>query len=260
MNLRSSAGVFVSLLLLTSVACTTPVEEEDEAEGSTDSALQCASSAATKLAAAARKMQGHRSGGYCYRYVKAHLRAAGMPTADIDAKGYGVSAYKFALWAKANPRGLDRMGLRQADVGMNALPKGAVLVWPRGVCGYNKTHGHIEVVIDDNSSRACSDFCGSIKKGCGKPTVFVPKGCAASTPDEEDDADESVKAPAADDADDSDGDEAGDGSCWSPTLGEDVGEQACVTSKSNGIRFQCHEGKWYRDVKREVGPYGPCAK
>jgi hypothetical protein len=67
-------------------------------------------------------------------------------------------------------------------VNLNDLPKGAIIVWPRGMCGYNKTHGHIEIVIDDKSTRACSDFCGSIKKTCGTPDVFVPTGCGAGGP------------------------------------------------------------------------------
>jgi hypothetical protein len=209
-------------------ACTAPVEEET---ASSADELRCTNAKATKLASIASRMSSRRSKRLCYRYVKAHLRGAGFPTASVEARGYGGSAYKFAAWAKRYPNELSRMGLAKADLSLNELPKGAVIVWPRGMCGYHRTHGHIEVVVDDRSSRACSDFCGRIKKGCGKPDIFIPKGCIASTPTE--DSDDSAEPAAAQDDDDapaalsgSDDDATPDAAADPVTPGSDDGAPA----------------------------------
>ncbi|MDF2692598.1 MAG: hypothetical protein K0S65_981 [Labilithrix sp.] len=258
---RRGASRSLKVLLLAAAtaivasACAVPVEEDEES-GETSSELRCSAAAATKVANVASKMEGRRSGGYCYRHVKAHLRAAGMPTGDLEAKGYGGSAYKFSVWAKKYPSALAEMGLTKVTASLDALPKGALIVWPRGMCGYNKTHGHIEVVVDNNSSRACSDFCGRIKKGCGTPDIYVPKGCTNAAPDEADDDDTSDQAPAEEGDASSSSDEAG--GCWSATLDAEVAPLSCVKSKSNGVWMQCKDGKWYRGVAGSTGPYGAC--
>ena len=56
----------------------------------------------------------------------------------------------------------------------SSIKKGSIIVWRRGQCGYHSTYGHIEIAVDDTSSRACSDFCGSIRKTCGNPYVYYP--------------------------------------------------------------------------------------
>jgi hypothetical protein len=152
--------------------------EDDAAPGSNADALTCSAPLAGRLTKAARSVDGRKSQHRCYAYVKQHLRAAGVSTTPVDSEGFGASAFQFAVWAKGHPDELSQMGFSPlAKVDLNELPAGAIIVWPRGMCGYNKTHGHIEIVVDDNSSRACSDFCGSIKKTCGTPDVFVPNGC-----------------------------------------------------------------------------------
>ncbi|MEZ4262603.1 MAG: hypothetical protein R3B36_26195 [Polyangiaceae bacterium] len=275
-------SVLVALLGVTAVACAAPVEGEEETSASSADELRCTNAKAVRLASIANRMNGKRSRRLCYRYVKAHLRGAGFSTSDVERRGYGGSAYKFASWAKAYPSELARMGLQKVNLSLNELPKGAVIVWPRGMCGYHRTHGHIEVVVDDNSSRACSDFCGRIKKGCGQPDIFIPKGCVASAPTEDDD-DTSVPAGASDDDDDDatpgsddatpgsdDGadttatdapaaDDGEVGSCWSPTMDKQMDGLSCVQSRSNGIWFQCKDGLWYRGVSGRTGPFAPCA-
>jgi len=181
---------------LAATGCT--AADVEEPQSWTEDEMKCVHTKATQLASVASKMNGSTSKGLCYRYVKAHLRAAGFPTADLESKGYGASAYAFTSWAKAYPSSLASMGLQKVDVALDDLPKGAILVWPRGMCGYSQRHGHIEVVVDDASSRACSDFCGRIKKGCGTPDVYVPKGCSSKAPSEDDDASDDPPAPAED--------------------------------------------------------------
>jgi hypothetical protein len=67
----------------------------------------------------------------------------------------------------------------------------------------------------------------------------------------------SAAAPSTDDTTTTD--EPGGGGCWSATLGDMVDAGACVTSASNGIRYQCHDGQWYRGVSGSHGPYGTCS-
>jgi hypothetical protein len=268
-----NVSIMVALFALIAVVLSA-CSAEDGATGTTDEdELRCSSAQAVKLASIAKKVDGKRSGGYCYRYVKAHLRGAGFPTAALE-KGYGVSAYKFAVFAKEHPDELSKMGLKKVFVGMSELPKGAVIVWPRGMCGYNKTHGHIEVVVDDKSSRACSDFCGRIRKGCGQPDIFIPKSCSTVKADEADGADDdAAKAPADDEPGDDTNDDAKPptgtdepdeaapaeaGSCYSPTLEDQVEAYGCVQSRKDRVWFQCKDGKWYRGVTGNKGPFQEC--
>lgn len=51
-----------------------------------------------------------------------------------------------------------------------SIPKGAILVYDKGVCGYNKEYGHVEVAI--GNGKAASDGIQNIK---GMPSaVFIP--------------------------------------------------------------------------------------
>jgi hypothetical protein len=148
-------------LVLVSVgiaACSTAAEG---AATDTSPSDVCSSTAATRLADIAQKMDGKKSQLLCYHFVKAHLRAAGFSTADVESAGFGRSAFMFATWAKKFPAKLAEMGLSPINPSLDQLPRGAILVWGPGQCGFGKTDGHIEIVVDEHSSRACSDFCGS---------------------------------------------------------------------------------------------------
>jgi len=46
--------------------------------------------------------------------------------------------------------------------------------------------------------------------------------------------------------------------CYSATLGKTMPEGACVLSAADGVTEQCHDGKWYRGVANNTGPYGAC--
>ena len=126
----------------------------------------------SKLVSASREVDGEGSQGLCYRYVKNHIEEAGIPIRSIVPAAYEESAYKFAVWAKSDPAGLAAAHFAPSSVGLDALPLGAILVWRAGQCGYSAEHGHIEINI--GGGRACSDFCGHIKRDCGMPSVFVP--------------------------------------------------------------------------------------
>jgi uncharacterized protein YraI len=147
-------------------------------EGAPPSGVSCVdASAASRMVAKARRMDGRGSQHLCYRYVKDHIEAAGVMSRSVIPAAYQASAYQFATWGKRDPAALRAAGFAKLSVNLASVPSGAVLVWRAGQCGYSAQHGHIEIAI--GGGRACSDFCGTIKKGCGMPDVFVPikDGC-----------------------------------------------------------------------------------
>ena len=168
-------ALFAAAAAIAAAACAAPGDDGDPGV-TTGEDLVCSSSRADKLATVASKMNGRKSQHKCYHYVKQHLRDAGFDIAPIEGQ---VPAAQFAEWAKSNPSGLAKMGLKKITPSLGAIPKGSILVWKRGQCGYSSQYGHIEVVIDDRSSRACSDFCGNIKKTCGNPDIFAPADCGS---------------------------------------------------------------------------------
>jgi hypothetical protein len=86
------------------------------------------------------------------------------------------SAVAFDDWAKSHPGELARRGFEKQNLDINRIPRGAIITWRPGQCGYHRQYGHVEIVVDNASSRACSDFCGSIRKNCGAPGIYVPVG------------------------------------------------------------------------------------
>lgn len=65
--------------------------------------------------------------------------------------------------------------------------------------------------------------------------------------------------PAGGGADDDDDTDTSAGGCWSGTLQDTVPANTCVQSKFDSVWFQCQNGKWYRGVSGNTGPYGACA-
>ncbi len=113
--------------------------------------------------------------GRCYQYAWAALtRATGVTEARASQLGIpSTSAYQFGDWADANPSALHGdFGLAAIDSTSADAPIGSVVVWDPGQCGFNSTHGHIEIVT--SPGYACSDFCGYMYNDCGKPRVYMP--------------------------------------------------------------------------------------
>lgn len=127
---------------------------------------------AAKLASTALRMNGRRSGGWCALETSNSVERSGIIPRGVT--WYRNNAIDISEYMAKNPGYDARVGFRQIDVSPNAIPKGSVIGWRRGQCGYNAKYGHIEISVDDQSSRACSDFCGSIAKTCGRPYVFMP--------------------------------------------------------------------------------------
>jgi hypothetical protein len=86
------------------------------------------------------------------------------------------SAVDFDDWARAHPGELARRGFEMQTPDVDHIPRGSIITWRPGQCGFHKQFGHVEIVADGASTRACSDFCGNIKKTCGAPGIYVPVG------------------------------------------------------------------------------------
>lgn len=118
--------------------------------------------------------------GQCYAYVAGFMEAAGVIRPE-QWGGLGIgtdSAADFAEWAEANPAALrSSLGLVRMENpdSVSGLPTGGIVVYGRGVCGFSRKHGHIEVVVAEN--RLCSDGCESFEAACLKDPgvhVYVP--------------------------------------------------------------------------------------
>jgi hypothetical protein len=116
----------------------------------------------------------------------------GKPSMDLCLKGVGdsaersgiipnppgwlrlISADAFERYYNSHPAELARRGFVRQNIAVGKVPRGAIIGWRPGQCGYHPVYGHIEIVVDDTATRACSDYCGLIKKNCGDPYVYVP--------------------------------------------------------------------------------------
>jgi hypothetical protein len=137
---------------------------ESSADGSYDAAL------GDKFAKAAKAGSIGYSKSACYEYVWVALRSVlGYQIESLPIPS--GSAYQFGEWVINNPATAEaKLHLRRIFTPASAAPRGSVIVWPRGVCGYSSKHGHIEIAQGDGT--ACSDYCGGIA-GC-TAQVFMP--------------------------------------------------------------------------------------
>jgi len=122
------------------------------------------------LASAARNGSAGYSMGQCYSYVWRALRntlGSQIETLPIPP----TSAYQFGEWVINNPSTAKTwLRLVRTNTPATSAPRGSVIVWPRGACGYSSTHGHIEIA--QGNGTACSDFCGTIRSCTAQ--VFMP--------------------------------------------------------------------------------------
>jgi hypothetical protein len=124
------------------------------------------------LARTALRRDGYRAAGWCALETSNSVERSGILPRGVT--WYRNNAIDMAEYFNANPGYLSRVGFKRGDTSPSSIPKGSIVAWRRGQCGYNSTYGHIEIAVDDSSTRACSDFCGSIKKTCGNPYVYYP--------------------------------------------------------------------------------------
>lgn len=139
----------------------------------------------------AKSAYANRNNGFgrCYQFVYYALKAAGIPRppkgTDYDSyfdqiKMGSGHAYQFAEWADSSPQTFLRLfGMRRMPTPADPtrVPRGSVVVYNRGTCGFSSTSGHIEVAQGDGT--ACSDHCQDFYPSCfsSEPSrihVYVP--------------------------------------------------------------------------------------
>ena len=163
----------LSALLLTSLVPSCAPAPTEETESST-SELTYDGAFGDHVATTALRVNGRASGGRCLAEVQNSLEAAGvrhfprLPGAvDLDNfmrnQGASLSAWRYEKQTRT----------------IDDIPRGSIVAWRPGQCGYHSTYGHIEIAV--GGGRACSDFCGTIKHGCGAPNVYVPVSGAGGT-------------------------------------------------------------------------------
>lgn len=155
------------------VACTAATY--DEPAGTTTSDLTHGAYDAPRGAAIAQRAlsmwSGRSSRNLCLAGVNDTLERSGVVSPAFPRL---PSAVAFDDWARANPGELARRGFARETLSLDAIPRGTIITWRPGQCGYHARYGHVEIVVDDASSRACSDYCGAIRKNCGAPGMYVP--------------------------------------------------------------------------------------
>jgi hypothetical protein len=63
-----------------------------------------------------------------------------------------------------------RVGFVKTSMSMNSIPKGTIIVWGRGQCGYSSGFGHIEIA----PSAPVQTSAAGIRKTCGSARLFMP--------------------------------------------------------------------------------------
>ncbi|MBW2525784.1 MAG: hypothetical protein JRI23_16490 [Deltaproteobacteria bacterium] len=123
-----------------------------------------------QFANAAQAGSAGYSMGRCYEYVWAALRSVlGWQIESLPIPP--TSAYQFGEWVINNPQtARAELHLARTFTSAASAPRGSVIVWPRGVCGYSSTHGHIEISLGNGT--ACSDFCAPVASCTAQ--VFMP--------------------------------------------------------------------------------------
>jgi hypothetical protein len=125
-----------------------------------------------QLARTALRRDGYPSGGWCALEVSNSVERSGVVPNGVS--WYRNNAIDISEYMAGSTNYQNRVGFKRVGVSANDIPKGSVIGWRRGQCGYHSKYGHIEIAVDDSSKRACSDYCGSIKQTCGSPYVFMP--------------------------------------------------------------------------------------
>jgi hypothetical protein len=125
-----------------------------------------------QLAQEASRLNIGRFTGRCYEYTGIAIENVGlMPKGAAAWKGVGVPVESAADFVQVEKSSVSDRFVRLRPKSWACLPEGAIVVWDRGVCGFNATHGHIEVVVSRSPSfpaetKLCSDGCQTLQTKC----------------------------------------------------------------------------------------------
>lgn len=150
------------------------VETDAEGEADTDAPVASgdySASRGNKLAQTALRVNGQPSRSACALEMSNSVVRSGIIPS-------GVSWRRDNAWALANSMKNDSAYLRRVgfatktNLTTRTAPKGSIIGWRPGQCGYNRTWGHIEIISNDDH-KACSDFCATVKT-CTPGAIFQP--------------------------------------------------------------------------------------
>ena len=139
-------------------------------EGTTQQSNDYSSRRGNTLANTADRVDGRPSGGACALEVSNSVVRSGILN--------GRAWRRNDAWALANNMKNDSayqssVGFRaKSDLTTRTAPVGSIVGWKPGQCGYNRTYGHIEIIVN-NAHTACSDYCATVKT-CTPGAIFIP--------------------------------------------------------------------------------------
>jgi len=108
----------------------------------------------------------------CYEYAGIAIENVGlMPKGAGAWSSAGVPTQSAADFVQVEKSSMAQNFVRLRPTSWGCLPEGTIVVWDRGVCGFNATHGHIEIVVSRNQSspsqtKLCSDGCQPLQTSC----------------------------------------------------------------------------------------------
>lgn len=160
-----------ALVIATGAGCNVASEDVEES-GQSGSELNRKYDEAygNRIANKALRVNGRGSGNWCLRETQNTLEMAG-----VKAMPRLPGAVDLDNWLmRQGDANLASWGFQKQARSATDIPRGSIIAWRPGQCGYHRQYGHIEIAV--GGGRACSDFCGSIRTNCGAPNVYVPVG------------------------------------------------------------------------------------
>lgn len=176
--------------------------------------------------------------------IAQHVRNAGFPESMVG-KMICTAKYESSFYERASNRnnnGSTDRGLFQ----INSIHVGGTRGCPTSVNGLWDAATNAKCAYAIYKMQGINAWYGYRKHRAECDSYQFRGGSAAPAPNGSDYGDQTDEDP-------------GPGGCWSGTLEEMVEAKTCVESKFDGIWFQCMNGKWYRGVSGNTGPYGTCS-
>ncbi|MEY4065080.1 MAG: hypothetical protein RIR26_1288 [Pseudomonadota bacterium] len=125
-----------------------------------------------QLAQEASRLNIGRFTGRCYEYAGMAIENVGlMPKGASAWQAAGVPVVSAADFVQVEKSSVSDRFVRLRPSSWACLPEGTIVVWDRGMCGFNATHGHIEVVVTrspafPSETKLCSDGCQTLQTTC----------------------------------------------------------------------------------------------